>query len=180
MHSWPRWYAVVQGPLLLHSSSAAGGQVVCDAPNGQILKVSALDGAWMECELGDSETGHEELVPVPVYLHCSSWKSIARLSDGAYAEKTWREQSRSGLPSPLRQSIYQRAPNFVVLSTVVEIFYQRRTLEVGTLVVRRARDFGVRGAGAFRIRCGKFGKLARSRESNWLSLVKILMLSARA
>ena len=86
----------VAGPLLLHSSSAAGGQVVCDAPNGLILKVSALDGAWMRCELGESETGHEL---VPVYLHCSSWKSIARLSDGAdarrAAEATWREQSRS-------------------------------------------------------------------------------------
>ena len=40
---------------------------------------------------------------------------------------------------------------------------------------RRARDFGVRGAGASRIRCGK---LARSRESDWLSLVKILIRAA--
>ena len=31
---------------------------------------------------------------------------------------------------------------------------------------------GVRGAGAFSIRCGE---LARSRESDWLSLVKILI-----
>ena len=32
---------------------------------------------------------------------------------------------------------------------------------------------GVRGAGAFKIRCGE---LARSRESDWLYLVKILIL----
>ena len=33
----------------------------------------------------------------------------------------------------------------------------------------------MRGAGAFGIRCGK---LARSRESDWLSLVEILILAA--
>ena len=36
----------------------------------------------------------------------------------------------------------------------------------------RARKNGVRGAGAFKIRCGE---LARSRESDWLYLVKILI-----
>ena len=39
-----------------------------------------------------------------------------------------------------------------------------------------SRDFGVRGAGAFSIRCGK---LAQLRESDWLSLVKILMYTPR-
>ena len=40
----------------------------------------------------------------------------------------------------------------------------------------RARKNGVRGAGAFEIRCGE---LARSRESDWLSLVEILIRFCR-
>ena len=59
------------------------------ATNGQILKVTSLSGSWMECALGDDEEA--------VFLHSSSWKAIAQLSDGTEArlsaERTWREQT---------------------------------------------------------------------------------------
>ena len=62
--------------------------MVGDAANGKILKVTSLSGAWMEC----AREGEKA-----VFLHSSSWKAIARLSDGAEvrlsAERTWREQT---------------------------------------------------------------------------------------
>ena len=51
--------------------------------------------------------------------------------------------------------------------------HARRTRHLLTM---RARKNGVRGAGAFRIRCGE---LARSRDSDWLSIVKILIEAGR-
>ena len=53
----------------------------------------------------------------------------------------------------------------------------KRKLNSECLLTTRARKNGVRGAGAFEIRCGE---LARSRESDWLYLVKILILSISA